>query len=145
MKDIAKPVVTVLIIDDDEDDRKMFCEAVQVVDEGVTCLAAVDGLEALRLLRTREISLPDFIFLDINMPRMDGKQCLAEIKQTSHLQHIPVIIYTTSKHPRDIEETKNLGAVHFISKPFHFDDICRSITYVLIGKWDTPLPENGAG
>ena len=118
----------------------MFCEALQVVDGGVKCLAAEDGLEALRMLSTRELSLPDFIFLDLNMPRMDGKQCLAEIKRINGLRHIPVIIYTTSKHPKDIADTKKLGAVHFITKPFHFDGICQSITYVLQESWVRETP-----
>ena len=136
MKDTQhKEVKTVLIVDDDDDDRQMFREALQMVDGHAECIVAEDGLAALHLLRTQPHSLPDFIFLDLNMPRMDGKQCLAEIRQLEHLQHIPVIIYTTSKHPKDVEETKNLGAVHFITKPFHFDDICKSITYVMQGRW----------
>ncbi len=135
MKDTDKKVKTVLIVDDDDDDREMFREALQLVDDHANCLVAEDGKKALDLLRMQPDHLPDFIFLDLNMPRMDGKQCLAKIKQDEYLQKIPVIIYTTSKHPKDMEETKNLGADYFISKPFHFDEICKFITYVLSENW----------
>ncbi len=133
-KPLGKPTI-ILLIDDDEDDRDMFCEALHLVDGHAKCMMAVDGIEALQMLRDQQKGLPDFIFLDLNMPRMDGKQCLVELRKISHLQDIPIIIYTTSKHPRDMEETKQLGAAHFISKPFHFDDICKSITYVLAEEW----------
>ncbi len=127
---------TILIIDDDDDDREMFREALELVDRSVACLVAEDGIAALQILRTEQEYLPDFIFLDLNMPRMDGKQCLAAIRQTDHLRDIPVIIYTTSKHPQDVEDTKKLGATYFITKPFHFDEICKSITYVLSRGWN---------
>lgn len=135
MNEISEKPRTILLVDDDPDDREMFGEALQIVDGTVEYLAVEDGVEALRLLRTEKERLPDIIFLDLNMPRMDGKQCLAEIRKTDHLQRIPVIIYTTSKHPKDIEETKQLGANCFITKPFHFDEICKSITYVLERDW----------
>jgi CheY-like chemotaxis protein len=61
--------------------------------------------------------MPMVIFLDLNMPKMDGRECLKEIKNNDRLKDIPVVIYTTSSHLRDIEETRNLGAKGFISKP----------------------------
>jgi CheY-like chemotaxis protein len=108
--------ITLLIIDDDEDDREMFIEVVTEINKGVTCLKAANGYEALQLLSKQEI-LPDFIFLDLNMPRMNGKQCLLHLKNNDRLKAIPVIIYTTSKNAEDKEEAKRLGAIDFITKP----------------------------
>jgi CheY-like chemotaxis protein len=69
-----------MIIDDDLDDTDIFCEALKEVDPSVKCLIAKDGEEALNLLNNL-IVLPELIFLDINMPRMDGKTCFKEIKR----------------------------------------------------------------
>ena len=78
--------------------------------------SATDGQEALDQLLSKSI-IPDLIFLDLNMPRMDGKECLALIKQEDELKHIPVIMYTTSSQSQDIEQTMLQGAVCFITKP----------------------------
>ncbi len=127
---LEKPKV-ILLVDDDADDRDMFCEALHEVDDSVECIAAQDGAEALGILQAGLGTLPDWIFLDLNMPRLNGQQCLSEIKRTGTLLHIPVIIYTTSKQQQDIDETRKLGAAHFITKPNTFDGICRSIAGVL--------------
>lgn len=120
----------VLIIDDDEDDRSLFFDAVKEVDIDITCMTARDGQEALDLLRSGQAALPDFIFLDLNMPRLNGKQCLTEIKKDSRLHHIPIIIYTTTKRAEDVEEVKKLGASRFLTKPALFSDICEAISSV---------------
>jgi CheY-like chemotaxis protein len=107
---------TCLLVDDDEDDREIFCLALQHVAPSINCITASDGLEALSILKDRSF-VPDYIFLDLNMPRMDGKECLKEIRRHGHLTHVPVIIFSTSSTDRDREETKNLGASSFITKP----------------------------
>ena len=83
------------IVDDDSDDQELFMEAVNEVDDSIKCVSASDCEEALELLKNRRMYLPDIIFLDLNMPRLNGKQCLAELKKQSHLRGIPVIIYST--------------------------------------------------
>ncbi len=80
------------IVDDDTDDQELFIEAVSEVDETIKCLSASDCEIALDLLKNRKMELPDMIFLDLNMPRLNGKQCLAELKKQAHLRDIPVII-----------------------------------------------------
>jgi CheY-like chemotaxis protein len=107
---------TCLLVDDDEDDKEIFCLALAKVDPAIECTTASDGLEALSILKNRSF-VPSYIFLDLNMPRMDGKECLKEIRKQSHLQDIPVIIFSTSSAEKDIEETKKLGASSFITKP----------------------------
>ena len=139
MQDIDQAVKVILIIDDDDDDREMFREALQTVDDTVRCIVAPDGVDAVEMLRIQNARVPDYIFLDLNMPKMGGKECLRHLRLMPHLQHVPVIIYTTSRQSRDVEETRALGAVHFISKPYNFEDICESIRYVLEEAWRNPV------
>lgn len=120
-----------LIIDDDADDREFFREAVSQVFPGVQCQEAIDGVEALKKLRIESEQLPDYIFLDLNMPRMDGKSVLVELKKDCQLKHIPVGIFTTSSAPEDKEESLILGAASFITKPYEFEKLCDSIQSVV--------------
>jgi CheY-like chemotaxis protein len=80
-------------------------------------------------------SFPDLIFLDLNMPKLNGKQVLREIKSRESLKAIPVIMYSTSFAPRDIEEIGQLGAAFHLLKPSRFDDLCRSLSEILSRKW----------
>lgn len=116
-----------LIVDDDADDIDFFCEAVHEIFTDAVCSVARDGEEALGLLRQKSGPLPDFIFLDMNMPRMDGKACLAELKKDDGLKHIPVVIYSTSSHPRDKTETLALGADYYLVKATSFKKLCDGI------------------
>ena len=75
---------------------------------------------------------PDFIFLDLNMPRMNGRQCLTELKKQPGLCNIPVVIYTTSSENRDREETLALGAAAFITKPSGIEELIQSLQNVFI-------------
>jgi CheY-like chemotaxis protein len=111
------------LVDDDIDDHEIFKSALAKVDEDLALLTATNGYEALNLLSTAS-TLPDYIFVDLNMPRMGGLQFLKEIKQTDTLKNIPVIIYSTSSNPGDIAKTKQLGAISFVTKPSRFSDLC---------------------
>ena len=110
------PHITCFLIDDDVDDQDIFILALEEVDKTIRCEVASDGMDALRRLGDKEL-LPDYIFLDLNMPRMNGKQCLSEIKKNDFLHSIPVIIYSTSSDQRDRTETAQLGAADYIVKP----------------------------
>ncbi|MDP9230141.1 MAG: response regulator [Bacteroidota bacterium] len=113
---MTKPI-TFFLVDDDTDDTSLFQEALEVVDPSIRFFSAINGQEALDKLRAEGAALPDLIFLDLNMPRMDGKQCLIELKNDVKLKDIPVIMYTTSSQSKDIEETMQRGALCFITKP----------------------------
>lgn len=132
-----KEDITILIVDDDQDDKELFIDSVREVNTKIKCVPAGDGQEALRLLKDESKPLlPDYIFLDLRMPRVSGKQCLEEIRKDRRLRQIPVFIYTTSRDVDDsIELTKN-GAVHFISKPADPDDVYYILSIVLHEKWD---------
>lgn len=106
-----------MIIDDDEDDRFFFKEALTKMLFSVKCLGANGGIEALELLRKPEQQLPHFIFLDLNMPHMDGRECLKQLKSDCKLRHIPVIMYSTCFSDETIDELYKLGASRFLNKP----------------------------
>ncbi len=124
-----------MIVDDDEDDVELFCDALKDIDREVKCISASNGEDALIKLNKKDIPLPDYIFLDLNMPRLNGKQCLKRLKIDSKLRDIPVIIYSTSKLREDMEETRLLGAVHFLTKPNKLNDLRKAITSILDGKY----------
>lgn len=123
-----------LLVDDDKDDTFLFGEVLAEVDPAIQFVTAGDGQEALEQLVVDEKPLPDLIFMDLNMPRMDGKQCLFEIKQHEKLQHIPVMMYTTSSHSTDIEQSMQLGAVCFITKPSDFKEL-KNILSIIAGNF----------
>ncbi len=117
---------TLMIIDDDADDRMLFKEALKEMLPPSICLEANGGIEALQLLRKAE-QLPDFIFLDINMPRMDGRECLKELKKDAKLTHIPVIMYSTSFTDKSIAEFRKLGASSYLNKPMNINKLPEQI------------------
>jgi CheY-like chemotaxis protein len=122
---------TLLLVDDDEDDRILFQEAVSVLDKSIQCWTATDGQHALQILSYDLVVLPDLIFLDLNMPRMNGLEFLHAIKGNRSLRSIPVIIYSTSCNPNDIAQAKNLGALDFLTKPSDFNDLYSKLIHVL--------------
>jgi CheY-like chemotaxis protein len=138
-----KENIIILIVDDDEDDRKLFIESAKEINESITFVTATDGQDALRILKDEHNELPDYIFLDLRMPRVGGKKCLEEIRKDKRLHNLPVFIYTTSTDVRDSMELKEMGAVHFISKPADPSDIYYILSVVLNEKWEQ-LNKKGA-
>ena len=132
---IMEKDITILIVDDDADDKQLFIESAKEVSENIHCFTATDGQEAIAFLKDENNQLPDFIFLDLRMPRISGKLCLIEIMKDKRLLHIPVFIYTTSKEVKDSIELKKDGAVHFISKPDNPADIYYILSLVLYENW----------
>ena len=116
----------IFVIDDDIDDQELFIEAVKEIDAGIQCDCASNGEEALDLLGKAD-TLPDLIFLDLNMPRLNGKQCLERLKSNKDLRNIPVIIYSTSSQENDVRDTLALGAIHFLTKPSSFHELCDTL------------------
>ena len=106
--------MVVLNVDDDKDNLEMFCEAVREVNPAINCLKAISAKEALDLLNHAD-QLPDYIFLDMNMPLMDGRSCLKKIRRNEKLSEIRVFMLSSSCNRLEIEECRNLGA-HFLRK-----------------------------
>jgi CheY-like chemotaxis protein len=113
---------TFLLIDDDTDDRELFTEVLAAVDPIITCNQAIDGEEAFQKLQ-KGIEQPDIIFLDINLPVMNGWQFLRKLKTADGLKHIPVIMYSTSSDQTDKETANTLGASCFLTKPNSYRDL----------------------
>ena len=87
---------TVVIIDDDSDDLEIMKEALSHVDSSLLCISFVYPDEAIRLLARELILLPDYIFIDINIPRISGQECLATLRKIKEFDDVPIIMYSTS-------------------------------------------------
>jgi CheY-like chemotaxis protein len=113
----------VLCVDDDPDDRELIRNAIFNVDPSYTVAHATNGKEALQyLMRVAETELPCLVILDINMPVMDGKQALIEIKKNEKWSQMPIVIFSTSSHPSDLYFCQQYG-VELVTKPANFSQI----------------------
>jgi CheY-like chemotaxis protein len=104
-----------MIVDNDADDRMFFREAVEEMGTDFSYLEAINGVDGLEQLRSTT-DLPDMIFLDINMPKMDGRELLKELKADPVLKQVKVVMYSTTAIPKDIDFTCKKGAQHFLIK-----------------------------
>lgn len=148
---LGKPI-SVLLADDDEDDCLLFAEALEELNLSTQLTTVRDGEQLMRLLSKVAYDLPLLLFLDLNMPRKNGFECLAEIKKTIKLSHLPVIIFSTSFDRKVADQLFKNGAHHFICKPTDFhelkDVIHRAITLVsenftnTVGNFSQPIKEN---
>jgi CheY-like chemotaxis protein len=120
-----RPVI-ILMVEDNPTDVLIAREGLAGAQMRNTLHVAEDGIEAMEFLRQRGkyagAPRPDLILLDLNMPRKNGQEVLAEIKADEHLMNIPVIILTTSKSAEDIDKAHGLHADCYISKPVDFDE-----------------------
>ncbi len=121
--------MTILYADDDSDDCELLTEALEKIDPTIQCKVASDGMDALNILNEGE--LPDYIFLDVNMPVMDGKDCLEKLKNDERLKNIPVVIYSTTRNHEEIRELYAMGAEQFVEKPSNFNDLCKTLKGVI--------------
>jgi two-component system, response regulator len=124
--------MTILMADDDEDDRRNTEEAFREHHLANEFRTVRDGEELMEFLRRqgryRDAPRPGLILLDLNMPRKDGREALKEIKSDPALRQIPVVILTTSKAEEDILKTYDLGANSFITKPVGFESLVQLVT-----------------
>jgi CheY-like chemotaxis protein len=128
-----KPVQTVLMIDDDIDDQEIFREVLQEIDPLIICLQPLNAKLALSLL-LEDNQRPDVIFLDINMPIMNGFEFLEEMMMHERLSSIPVVMYTSSTHHVEQERAKMLGASDFITKPSDLNLLKATLETVFLAK-----------
>ncbi len=126
---------SLLLVDDDADDQLLFSEALREIKSSILYEAVSNGIEALKRLSLSP-SIPQLIFLDLNMPVMHGFECLKRIKSNPILEHIPVIIFTTSSSPLDVHMAKHFGASAYFCKPMHFNHLCERLKSILDGFWE---------
>lgn len=124
--------VKVMLADDDEDDRDLFKEAISSQNTDLT--TAINGKDLIKKLGEQQ-NLPDCVFLDLNMPEKNGKECLVEIRRHPKLKYLPVIIYSTSTNSRDIDETLALGANLYVVKPGSFKMLCDTLAKIVSIDW----------
>lgn len=122
--------LNILVVDDDPDDQFLFREALEYVDSNALLQFAFNGVEALEAIDTEK--RPDYVFLDLNMPVMDGVECLAQLKKLDFFDSFKVIIYSTSIDPKVAVQCKSNGAASVIQKPNDFLKLCSILANVLI-------------
>ncbi len=105
------------IIDDDQDDQEIFTIAAKKVNPDIECEFANDGVHALEKFKAEPTFTPGRIFLDVNMPRMNGVECLEQLRTIDRIKRVPIYMCSTSSDPRIIAQIKELGARDFIIKP----------------------------
>lgn len=125
-----------LLVDDDADDAALFCEALGMVGPDLKFYRAENGLGLFDVLSEHR---PDVIFLDINMPKMGGWECLKRLKSSSEYDKIPVIMYSTSSANKDIDKAYNSGAALFITKPEDFRELVKILAVVATGLKDAQV------
>lgn len=120
----------IMLADDDSDDTEMFCEAVEIAAKDVICHSAVNGEELLKKLYALDL-LPEVIFLDMNMPVMNGLQSLKAIKSDRLYKNIPVIMMSTSSHNNEVEFCLENDALCYLVKPTNFNSLMAVVREVL--------------
>jgi CheY-like chemotaxis protein len=121
-----------MLVDDDTDDASLFCETLTREVPGTKCLTAENGLALFEFLSRQDADTPDVIFLDINMPVMNGWDCLKRLKSTSGYNNIPIIMYSTSSARKDVDMAYHLGALAFLTKPedlAELSEILKTVAY----------------
>ena len=134
--------LTILLADDDTDDCIFFQSAVDEFAMPCKITIVNDGEQLMHFLNKESNGLPDVLFLDINMPRKNGFECLEEIKLSEKLKSLIVIMFSTSLEQEVVNQLYNSGAKYFVRKPSEFSQFKKIIqqTLVLISKGNTPQP-----
>jgi CheY-like chemotaxis protein len=120
--------MTIVYVDDDQEDAEIFCEAIKVVDSAITCKVIH---EAKKVIEEINLICPDYIFLDFRMPKMDGKDVLLQIKDHDCFKKTKVIMYSTYMFEKDIEDCKNLGVHGCWKKSAEFTSLCNDLRSLL--------------
>ena len=129
---------TVVIIDDDADDLDIMRDALAQIDPSFFCMGFGYPDEAIQLLSKELILLPDYIFIDINIPRISGHECLVQLRSIPEFRSVPIIMYSTSMPPKVAETLTRDGATFTFQKPFGFDDYINILQQIVF----KPLPPN---
>jgi CheY-like chemotaxis protein len=106
-----------LLIDDDQDDQEIFLMCIQNIDKNINCLTVNNGAEAIDMLMSNTTYTPAYIFLDVNMPKMNGVDCLKELKKIKRLEYTKIFMYSTTSEHWVSKECLKLGAEDFLIKP----------------------------
>lgn len=126
----------IYLADDDDDDRALFAEALFEVDSTAILTQAEDGKQLMDMLNILKNPLPEVVFLDINMPKLDGFECLKIIRNhNGNLKKLNVIMFSTCNKPETIDRAFELGATFYAVKPNSYNDLKSLIKNVLQMNW----------
>lgn len=120
---MSKTIQRIYLADDDSDDRAFFSDALSEIPISTSIEEFSNGVDLMSFLLKKENKIPDVIFLDLKMPMMDGFECLSDIRDLDSLKNIPVVIYSTSFHQKDVDRLKEMGATLYLKKPSSFNQL----------------------
>ncbi len=139
-------ILKIILVDDDKDDCFLFKEALDELSPPVDLSIVHDGSQLMKDLNDSSTELPDAIFLDLNMPRKNGFECLKEIKGHQTLKHLPVIIFSTSFDTHIANSLYEKGANYYMRKPSDFSKlkqlIDRALSHISTPPVSQPTQEN---
>lgn len=133
-------LLNVLLCDDDDDDYLLFKDALAEIDPEITLSRTANGKILLELLLEKDQTVPDIIFLDVNMPIKNGIEALSEIKSVDDLKQVPVIICSTSTQSWAVDKAHALGANFFIQKPETYSSLKKVLERFLTLDWHAQGP-----
>ena len=122
---------TCYLIEDDIDDHDIFRMSLEGIDKTIKCDVAGNGDDAVQRLNAEAGYTPDYIFIDVNMPKMNGIECLKQLKKLSRLNGTQIIMFSTSEEPRVIRQCKQLGANDFVVKPASLDSLSLILSKII--------------
>lgn len=134
-KILSKPINNILLAEDDIDDQNIFQLALQEVDSKVDVQFVSNGKELLQLLSTTN---PDILFLDLEMPYKNGLECLVEIRANKKFENLPVIVFSSTTKPSNVQTAYEIGANLFFIKPAVYSEYLSSIKALLKLNWNNP-------
>lgn len=127
--------IYIILADDDKDDRLFFTDAISELKVNTKVDTFKDGVDLMNYLNKKDAIMPDVLFLDLNMPKKTGIECLNEIKANSKMSEIAILIYSTSASDEDIEKTFVMGANIYIKKPDSFKKLKQVLSEVVSINW----------
>ena len=130
-----KNYIHIILADDDEDDRLLFTDAFDELKINTKVNTFNDGVELMDYLNAEDAVLPNVLFLDLNMPKKNGIECLYEIKRDDKFNDIAIAIFSTSSSEEHIEETFVQGANIYIKKPSDFATLKKVLSEVVTINW----------
>jgi DNA-binding response OmpR family regulator len=126
---------TIVVVDDDPDDTDLIETAVGEIDPSVDCRVFHSGETALSFFAAHQQELPEFIILDLNMPKLSGRECLSQIRRMHAYDHVPVIINSTTIFPKDKVELKTMGASFIFAKTSRFEKLVEILQFIMKKDW----------
>src|SRR6478672_3178633 len=130
----------IFLADDDSEDREIFAEALAAVAPDVILTEFVDGMHLMDALQSPSVLHPEIIFLDLNMPKKSGLECLAEIREhREQFAGIQIVVFSTSTNPAVIRDACEIGAKLYAIKPSNFNALATLIRKILDHDWNMPV------